>query len=255
MNRMNTFVGEYTTLTPLNYGPLMFVDTRDPVNLTIAIAGIWEDWIGKVFMSYVKPGMTVLDIGAHSGYFSVLAGMLTGPTGAVHSFEPNPFHHKNFIKTMSFNGYNHVRLHKVLLSNTRGETEITTAGEGGTSIYFVGMQHENEPTRFKVAMGPITDYLPVPRADIVKIDVDGFEPYIMDSLFEVIQNSHSMSVFMEYLPMLWKDTDPLTILNRFAQARFRFYWLQRDYQVVEVTVQQLAAYKGNEQLDLVMVRQ
>lgn len=233
----------------------MFVDTRDPVNLTIALAGTWEDWIAKVFMEYVKPGMTVLDIGAHSGYFSALAAMQTGPNGAVHAFEPNPFHHKNFLKTMSFNGYRHVQLHKVLLHNIRGETELITAGEGGTSIYFQGLEKENQPSRFKVQMGLLTDYLPEPRADIIKLDVDGYEPFLMDSLFEVINNSGAMSIFMEYLPYLWNDINPADILNRFAQAGFQYYWLQRNGNVVKTTVPQLAVYKGIEQLDLVLVRQ
>src|SRR5690606_30647389 len=107
---------------------------------------------------------------------------------------------------------------------------------------------------YKVQMGLLTDYLPQPKADIIKLDVDGGEPYLMDSLFEVIHNSGSMSIFMEYLPYLWGGTDPAPILERFAKAGFQFYWLQRDGKTTKTSVTQLAGYQGLEQLDLVLVR-
>jgi hypothetical protein len=137
LNRMNYYLGDHTVLTNLVHGPMMFLDTRDPVNLTILLTGYWEDWITNVFLSVVKPGMTVLDIGAHHGYFTLLAGMLVGPTGFVHAFEPNPFHHKNLLKSVSYNGYyDRVKLYKVMLSNQRGEEEMVRLGEAGSSIFF-----------------------------------------------------------------------------------------------------------------------
>jgi FkbM family methyltransferase len=39
---------------------------------------------------FIKPGMTVFDIGANIGFFAVAAARLVGPTGMVVAFEPNP---------------------------------------------------------------------------------------------------------------------------------------------------------------------
>src|ERR1700693_744052 len=39
---------------------------------------------------YLQPGMVVLDIGAHHGFYSLMACKATGSTGIVHSFEPAP---------------------------------------------------------------------------------------------------------------------------------------------------------------------
>lgn len=38
----------------------------------------------------IKPGMQVIDIGAHLGLFSVACSKLSGPGGKVISFEPTP---------------------------------------------------------------------------------------------------------------------------------------------------------------------
>ena len=41
-------------------------------------------------LEYLKPGMAFLDVGAHVGYFTLLAGWLVGNSSQVHSFEPTP---------------------------------------------------------------------------------------------------------------------------------------------------------------------
>ncbi len=52
-------------------------------------AGSYEPELVNLFKRALKPGMTVLDIGANIGYFSVLAAGLVGNSGQVHAFEPD----------------------------------------------------------------------------------------------------------------------------------------------------------------------
>ena len=42
----------------------------------------------RFILRYLKPGMTFLDIGAHIGFYSLLASYMVGEKGYVHSFEP-----------------------------------------------------------------------------------------------------------------------------------------------------------------------
>ena len=53
-------------------------------------AGAYERDLVALFKRYLKPGMTVVDVGANIGYFSVIAAGLVGDTGSVHAFEPFP---------------------------------------------------------------------------------------------------------------------------------------------------------------------
>lgn len=52
--------------------------------------GFLEEDLTNAFISMIKNDMTVLDIGAHVGYFSALASFLVGKSGSVHSFEATP---------------------------------------------------------------------------------------------------------------------------------------------------------------------
>jgi predicted methyltransferase len=44
----------------------------------------------KLYLSLVRPGDIVFDIGANQGYFTLLFSDLVGPAGYVHAFEPVP---------------------------------------------------------------------------------------------------------------------------------------------------------------------
>jgi FkbM family methyltransferase len=62
--------------------------------------GFLEEDLTNAFTSLVKEGMTVLDIGAHVGYFSALAAFLVGKSGSVHSFEATPRTYKLLDENM-----------------------------------------------------------------------------------------------------------------------------------------------------------
>jgi FkbM family methyltransferase len=50
--------------------------------------GFIEEDVTAFLLTYVREGMTVIDVGAHSGYFTLLASALVQPSGWVHAFEP-----------------------------------------------------------------------------------------------------------------------------------------------------------------------
>jgi hypothetical protein len=85
------YLGDYTALTRTIYGHKMYVDTRD-VSLAphLLLDGYWEQWITNIFRELVKPGMTVVDVGANFGYYSVLAASLVRPDTYTHSRPTRP---------------------------------------------------------------------------------------------------------------------------------------------------------------------
>jgi len=74
----------------LFWGHQMTVVYPDPTSLATSRYGFYEEGLTTMVLEYLKPGMTFLDVGAHVGYFTLLAGWLVGNNGQVHSFEPTP---------------------------------------------------------------------------------------------------------------------------------------------------------------------
>src|ERR1700728_4292554 len=62
---------------------------------------LWKRYRDRELISFlekhVKPGMTVVDIGANIGFYSVLFSKLVGEKGSVHAFEPDSTNFKHLV--------------------------------------------------------------------------------------------------------------------------------------------------------------
>jgi FkbM family methyltransferase len=237
----------------ITVGPSIYLDKRDVLQNLIIQYGFWEKWVTDIFLELLKPGMTVLDIGANCGYYSLLAAMYVGSHGKVHAFEPSPLHYDNFIKSIEKNGFNNIQLHQVALTNINGETTLYIPGTGGASIYNPGTPGTIE---VKVKTVVLSEYLPEQKIDIIKIDIDGAEPLIMNDLFKLIDRNEKIKIIMEYCPFLWvaNGYQPLPILQKFMKRGFSFHIIEHDGTLVPATVEQLAAYSEPLHLDLKIER-
>src|ERR1700689_2902292 len=71
----------------LQNGMKMQVVWTDSVGSAIRSEGCYEPEVVSVFLRNIRPGQTVVDVGAHVGQYSLLAA---GCGCTVHSFEPEP---------------------------------------------------------------------------------------------------------------------------------------------------------------------
>lgn len=54
------------------------------------LLGCYEQGTTALCKKILRPGMTVVDVGAHIGYYTRLFARLVGPHGKVYAFEPHP---------------------------------------------------------------------------------------------------------------------------------------------------------------------
>ena len=69
-------------------GNKMYVNTEDTIGRILLIDRVMEIYTTKLFEKMIKKNMTVIDIGAHIGYFTLLLAKLVGTNGTVYAFEP-----------------------------------------------------------------------------------------------------------------------------------------------------------------------
>ena len=85
--------------------------------------GFHEEDTENFLVSVVKPGNTVLDVGARVGIYTVLSGILVGNSGQVFGFEPDPRNFAALCKSVKLNKLKNVSISRVAL----GENNVSSA--------------------------------------------------------------------------------------------------------------------------------
>lgn len=219
-NGLTVPTGEHEALTSLFTGQKIYVDTRDTsVAPHLMLDGHWEPEITRVFRGQIKPDDTVFDIGANLGYFGIVAGTEVGPEGSIHFFEPNPALTKLIVKSASVNGLGPISsINTVAVGNQAGTLDIyfneVMAGSGNllhpaeTGIRDTGVVDFGITTTASTPVITIDEYCAarnIQRVDVVKIDVEGFEPNVYAGMRKTIKHNPSMRILMEFTPREYAD--------------------------------------------------
>jgi FkbM family methyltransferase len=140
------------------------------------VYGTWEPSVVRVIVSEVKPGMTVADIGAHIGYYTLLLAKCVSPLGRVISFEPLPDNFTLLRKNVELNQIQHVQTFAEAVFSRNGELAIAIAEAGCNSgeasvVHLRGTEQSRVPA---VTLDSVSSRAGC-RLDFVKMDVEGAE--------------------------------------------------------------------------------
>jgi FkbM family methyltransferase len=72
------------------WGARMRIRLPEPISNQLLGCRLFEPGLTTFMLRILNPGDTVIDVGAHYGYFALLAAELVGMDGQVHAFEPTP---------------------------------------------------------------------------------------------------------------------------------------------------------------------
>lgn len=144
---------------------------------------IHEPITTDVFIDYVKPGGTVLDIGAHIGYFSCLAANLARE-GSVHIFEIDPKCISLIEQSVALNGLQNTRINNTAVSDQSGTERIPAFLDPNPGLGITA-----EAKRFlDIPAIQVDEYVKRENItpDFIKIDVEGAEWKVLQGMSEVL---------------------------------------------------------------------
>jgi FkbM family methyltransferase len=132
---------------------------------------------------FLEPGMTVLDIGAHHGFYSLLASVKVGGTGRVVAFEPSPRERERLLRNLALNGYTNVQVEDCALAEAAGQQELIMVGGINTGCNSLRRPNVKEPTsavavRVETLDGYLAEHA-LPPVDFIKLDAEGAELAIL----------------------------------------------------------------------------
>jgi FkbM family methyltransferase len=181
--------------------------------------GWFEPLETRLIQRLVKPGDTVVDVGANIGYYTLQLASMVGDAGRVFAFEPDPRNFDLLRRNVWQNGYRNVtlvqaavaarpeRLKLYLNPENHGDHRIY-AGAGGRDAVDV------EAVSLDDYFGGRVDQL-----DLVKLDVQGAEGAALAGMTALVAAGRIGRVVAEFWPrgLLQAGYDP----REFLEARLR----------------------------------
>lgn len=160
----------------------------------------WESWITTWVINNLDSGMTFVDVGANTGYYSFLAQAL----GAnVICFEPNPVYAKMIESTADRAGKaRNIEIFKFALSNRRGSfpLHIPVGLHGSASLNKIPDGYEFIDV--SVSVDKMDNLITPPRYSevMMKIDAEGEEEKILIGAKKFLEAANKPVILMEYTP-------------------------------------------------------
>jgi FkbM family methyltransferase len=155
-------------------------------------AGVYEPELVSLLKKTLKPGMTVLDLGANIGYFSAIAAALVGEKGEVHAFEPMPENLARLRKNLQ--PFPWATAHPYAVANVSGEVPIHySAKEAGWASIHSEHDLRDLPCTSAVSAIRLDDWLqsrPMNRIDFIKLDIEGSELDALESARRILSDFH-----------------------------------------------------------------
>jgi FkbM family methyltransferase len=145
----------------------------------ILMAGSFESEESRFLMRFLKPGMMVLDVGAHHGYYTLLSSKAVGPEGTVIAFEPSPRERTRLREHTQLNRCANVSIEPMALGICNQEVDFFLVQ--GAEDYCNSLRPpvvDAATTRITTAVTTLDDFLSREdrrRVDFIKLDVEGAE--------------------------------------------------------------------------------
>jgi len=213
------------------------LDTADvAVSNDMIVRSTYETHLTAFMKDHVQPGMTVVDVGANVGYFSMLCSAIVGEEGRVLAFEPNTENARLFLLSVFKNKTSNIELHPIALAPHRGKAVFTPhQGSNGGLITSDLEQAVMNPNCQIVPTARLDDMVEG-RVDFIKLDVEGAEGLVMAGAQRILENYRPI-VTSEYSPeMLGRisGVGPADYLRQFTRLGYTVQVLGRSGEAAPV---------------------
>jgi FkbM family methyltransferase len=156
----------------------------------------WEPDEAAWLRSVLAPGQTVVDVGANVGYFTVLMSHAVGPEGTVVAVEPEEGNLALLDANLRRNGCENVRVVRAAAWDRAGTLALrrSAVNAGDHQVHPAGGGD--------VPCVALDDVLEGAAVDVVKIDTQGADHYVVLGLARTLRASPRARLLIEF----WMDS-------------------------------------------------
>ena len=146
-----------------------------------AIPESYEPDVWAAIMKEVRPGSTIVDVGAHIGLYTIGFATRIGPEGTVHAFEPVPTTRRDLIRNLGLNALlDRVEVIDAVASNVDGTVPFEASDTSEAHVDDAGDELIRSVRLDSLFRGR--------HIDLVKVDVEGYEGIVIEGASGLIED-------------------------------------------------------------------
>jgi FkbM family methyltransferase len=178
------------------------VPLNDLVGRALFMFGDLDRKVSRTMTALIRPGDTVIDVGANLGVATLTAAQAVGPTGRVIAFEPSPATLRYLRATLAAIRTAPVTLYDCALGAVAGPAEFAAiSGNAGQSAMRSVLAPGTSPDSVHMVtvrrLGDVLRDEGIRRISLLKLDVEGFEHAVLEGLFGVDGAPHPDAIVIE----------------------------------------------------------
>ena len=180
----------------------LYLDPYDDVlSYNLARGYPWEQAATRALRERLEPGMVVVDVGAHIGYYTIVTSLAVGEQGRVFAFEPEPRNLRLLRKNVEANGCTNVRIVEQAVGAACGPARLALdpKNTGGHSLVVAATGAARAIAVDCVDLDGFLEREDV-RPSFVKIDVEGAERAVLAGMSRTLARPGALVILIEYFP-------------------------------------------------------
>ena len=210
-------------------------DSYDMIPRYVYYFGHWEPLVSELISQRLRPGQTFIDVGANTGWFTLLAAHSVGPKGRVIAVEASQPNFSLLTENVRRNGIGNVRLVNEAAWGVEAELRLfqgPASNTGASSLIqsFAELKGCEDQAQL-VRARPLAALLradEISTARVLKIDVEGAELEVVRGLEPVLDSApDDMEVFLELNP---GEYDVKELLQPFRKRGYRAWIIPNEYE-------------------------
>jgi len=210
----------------VRHGATIVLNPADPVVSGALRFGMYEKAETAFFLSYCRPGMTFLDIGANYGYYTALFLTRSGPGSRVIALEPDWQNFEFLQRTVAANKGQNVTCLQLAASDKAGKATLyrNLENRGDHRLYSNDLASSTCEVETNT-VDSILRMLAVDGIDLIKMDVQGFEGRVLEGMKNTLAAATRLTLMTEFWPFGLRQSgaDPARFLRTLEETGFTLF--------------------------------
>ena len=173
--------------------------TTDVTIVPGLIGGFYEKLELDIFERLCTESRSIVDVGGNIGLYACIAAKQAPPATRIVTFEPAPENIHYLRRNLATNGYgSRVEVVEKAVGNATGTLKLFKAKDN-IGTHSASHRNAGSSTSFDIEMTSLDEFLGDELPDLIKIDVEGYDGFVLDGASRVISRCRP-TLFVEFVP-------------------------------------------------------